>query len=207
MPTVSTNLSGLPAGDYTVVVDESTLPPALNTQTLAPTLVNLSAGESSTGNDFGYAQIVTNPIILGNFETEPGLRDGDILFRWTTANEVGNVGFNLYARDPKGKWRRINQTLIPSKVIDATSNTSYEFTAYGVQGRVFGLGDVDLFGNETLHGPFRLGSAYGVPTGATRIDWGQVRQEHHRKKANRKLRKQRGMNSKIRRFRAMSSQP
>ena len=141
---------------------------------------------------------VSTPINLGYFLALAGVNKGDVEFQFTTANEVGNVGFNLYARDRKGNWSKINDTLIPSKVIDATSATEYQYTASGVKGRIFALGDVDLFGKETIHGPFRLGKAYGQRANDKVIDWNKVKSEHKAKKGKRKRSKEQRMQRKMR---------
>ena len=58
----------------------------------------------------------TTPITLAYFRvTEAG---GYLRFDWATATETGNVGFNLYEKTAQG-WRRINDQLITSEVIDS----------------------------------------------------------------------------------------
>jgi hypothetical protein len=43
-------------------------------------------------------------------------RDGGrVRFDWTTATEVGNVGFNVYGKTPAGTWQRLNPALIPAE--------------------------------------------------------------------------------------------
>ncbi len=69
------------------------------------------AGADSLDNDFGYfdSGVVTNPVTLRSFHAVRG-RGGAVSFRWTTATEVGNVGFYLYVKDG-GDWSAVNDGL------------------------------------------------------------------------------------------------
>ena len=88
-------------------------------------------------------------------------RDGTTVhFAWSTATEVGNLGFNVYALE-SDKLQRLNDKLIPSQVVDSLEPQRYSYQAYGVQGELFLIEDVDIFGDRRYHGAFTLGESYG----------------------------------------------
>ena len=41
----------------------------------------------------------------------------------------------------------------------------------------FAIGDIDLYGKETLHGPFKLGEQHGIESDRKSIDWQAIDQE------------------------------
>jgi hypothetical protein len=75
---------------------------------------------------------------------------------WQTAQEISNMGFNLYrAEDPGGPYVRINRALIPGLSFSA-SGRSYGFTDTNVVlGNLYyyKLEDIDVYGQRNLHGP------------------------------------------------------
>jgi len=77
----------------------------------------------------------------------------NVRFAWTTATEVGNVGFNVYGKTAAG-WRKLNVDLIPA-VGGSIDPRSYEATIAVPAGiTVFYIEDVDLNGKGTPHGEF-----------------------------------------------------
>lgn len=80
-----------------------------------------------------------------------------VLLSWETANEVDNLGFNIYrADDPEGEKARVNPGLIPSKAMGSTSGAVYEFLDEdgAVGGKYYyWLEDVDFAMSTTLYGP------------------------------------------------------
>jgi hypothetical protein len=75
---------------------------------------------------------------------------------WQTAQEVSNVGFNLYRADsPNGSFTKINPSLIPALSFSATGK-SYGFVDSNVVlGNLYyyKLEDIDIYGKRTMHGP------------------------------------------------------
>ncbi len=171
----------LPPGDYLVAVDPDGTPVEDWIQTtqsgsggLQPvTLVDADVAD----RDFGFwsGGFVTTPVTLVGFEATGG---GHVTFRWTTATEVGNVGFNIWAVERDGMVR-LNDELIPSAGGDSLEPTSYAFEASGVAAETFVLEDRDLFGISRYHGPFELGESRGrLQVERRAIDWRSVRQGH-----------------------------
>jgi hypothetical protein len=75
---------------------------------------------------------------------------------WQTAQEVANMGFNLYRADsPNGNFIKINPSLIPALSFSVTGR-SYGFVDNNVVlGNLYyyKLEDIDIYGKRTMHGP------------------------------------------------------
>jgi hypothetical protein len=75
---------------------------------------------------------------------------------WQTAQEVANMGFNLYrAESPTGTFVKLNNSIIPALSFSA-SGRSYGFTDSNVVlGNLYyyKLEDIDVYGTRTMHGP------------------------------------------------------
>jgi hypothetical protein len=118
---------------------------------------------------------VVTPVTLSYFAAA---RDGDtVTFDWSTALEIGNVGFNLYVQNG-GELQRINDELIASYSIDSAEPRDYSFSASGVVGDVFFIEDVNIYNQSSMHGPFNTGEVFGARTAADRIDWAAIRVAH-----------------------------
>ncbi len=117
---------------------------------------------------------VPTPVTLASFVAE---REGGhtVRFAWTTATETGNVGFHLYVQDGK-RLRRINEELIPSRVVDSLDRQSYEYRAE-VKGEVFFIEDVSVFAEARRHGPFALGEEHGVRLADEKVAWPEIGRE------------------------------
>ena len=127
--------------------------------------------------------VPTVPISLGSFATT---QQGDVVvFNWVTQTEIANIGFYIYAL-VDDEWKRLNEQIIPSQG-DSVRIQSYEFAA-SVDAQAFSLGDLDVQGVETLHGPFMLGESSGVVGERQSIDWEAERAEREAKAAARKAR-------------------
>ena len=105
-------------------------------------------------------------------------RGGDVELAWSTATEVGNVGFNVYEQTPTGA-RKVNDTLIPVHAdSQAFEPQDYTFTVPGNSSGAFYIEDVDITGEPKQHGPFALGRAYGERGALERIPWAAINAEH-----------------------------
>jgi len=182
------SFTGLPDGIYVVVVTdednvlnsyEHTDSPNGTSDTSDQTskddtgyTVDLDSGNNDSDpvidvtGDFGYMPVVTNPISLASFKAEKS--GSQVTIRWTTQTEVGNLGFYIYAQQ-NGEWIRISDSLIPSQG-DSTQVQSYSQT-FVSRATYFAISDIDLYGKETLHGPFKLGQQHGIESERKPIDW------------------------------------
>jgi hypothetical protein len=123
-------------------------------------------------------------------------------FVWSTATETGNLGFDLYVKQG-GEWYRVNETPIPSPVIDSTRVQEYRYQAFAVAGELFALVDIDVFGKETVHGPFRLGKQYGAKRLTRKTtDWHGLRQRHQARQQARKQQRRGQLRGRLRRLQA-----
>ncbi len=112
--------------------------------------------------DIGAFELNATPlaVTLSYFLAEA---NGDTVdFVWQTATEIGTAGFNLLAEDDGG-MAPLNDSLIPSPVIDSVEPTGYRFSAQSAA-TIFYLEEIDISGVSERHGPFSLGEVYGVHT-------------------------------------------
>ncbi|MCB1641460.1 MAG: carboxypeptidase regulatory-like domain-containing protein, partial [Xanthomonadales bacterium] len=147
-------------------------------------LVNLSGGDASNIN-FGYYRPPSTPLAvsLSSFHAELGGRG--TRFRWTTDNEVGNLGFYLLG-EVNDEWVDFSDDLIPSSVIDSSSRQQYSYESDRRDASRFILIDVDVSGKARYHGPFAIGqSDVSDPPSQMTVDWTRVRAEHTTKLAAR----------------------
>jgi len=116
----------------------------------------------------------TVPVTVASFRARPA--DNGVQFDWTTATETANVGFYLYG-EVNGSWQRLHSQLIPSPRIDSLVPQTYSHTIRGVTATQFSLGEVDIRGNEFLHGPYQLARQYGQVVTPEPINWRNVQLE------------------------------
>jgi hypothetical protein len=85
-----------------------------------------------------------------------GTEDGTVAVTWQTAQEIDNVGFNLYrSSDEDGGFYPVNDALIPG-LLSSAKGKSYVFVdETAIPGRTYYymLEDIDLDGVRTMHGP------------------------------------------------------
>ena len=83
-------------------------------------------------------------------------QDESVLVSWETAQEIDNLGFNLYrSSEAYGSYTKLNSRLIPG-LISSVSGQQYTYTDTDVTRSVlyyYMLEDVDLSGTRTMHGP------------------------------------------------------
>lgn len=81
---------------------------------------------------------------------------GSVLVEWQTAQEVSNLGFNLYRLGgTNGSFIKLNTDLIPG-LVSSVKGRRYSFTDSGViRGALYFymLEDIDLSGKATMHDP------------------------------------------------------
>jgi len=91
---------------------------------------------------------------LTQFDALPG--DHTVTIVWTTASEVDNEGFNIYRKAvDDSEYSKINSNLIPAQG-NPLQGSDYTFIDDRVENRTayeYLLGDVDIYGHATQHGP------------------------------------------------------
>jgi len=145
------------------------------------TVANLSANVTDLNFGFYRPQIPTLPVSLAWFRATAGARG--TLLEWETSAEAGNVGFNVLG-DLGSRKARLNDELIPSKVVSALTRSSYSLELPAGPTR-FWLEEVDLEGQLRQHGPFALGGVSGLADEAQPVAWMAIREESEAKQARR----------------------
>ena len=83
-------------------------------------------------------------------------QDASVLVQWETAQEIDNLGFNLYrSTEPYGSYTKLNRVLIPGLVSSITGRQYSYIDTNIIMGvpYYYKLEDVDLGGKGTMHGP------------------------------------------------------
>ena len=131
-------------------------------------------GTPVTGNDFGYQKgFVTTPVTVDSFKaTSTG---SGIEFTWESSNEVGHVGYQIFARTADG-WKLLNEQLIVSNDSgNALATKRYNFTSAAVDAKWFTVVDVSAAEVLTPHGPFQIDKSYGEELKRpVEFDWSKV---------------------------------
>lgn len=136
---------------------------------------NCSTQSPGTTCNVNFGSVQTTPVTLSSFHASP--QGAGVLFEWSTATEVGNLGFNLYA-EVGGARTQINAELIPSKVVNSLTRQTYSYTDGRLVGQVFWIEEVDIKGKTQSYGPFALGESYGDDSLPDPIAWNSIRAQH-----------------------------
>jgi len=164
--------SGVGIGGNANTVCDS--PTAAACDDASDTIVLTNAAVS--GVNFGYQDgFTTTPVAVNRFSAMGS--NGVVEFTWETSNEVGHLGFQIYARVADG-WQLLTQDLIVNNDnLGALATRNYQFTA-SVDATWFALVDVSVAEELTVHGPYRLNQEYGAALEKIkRPDWGSLKLE------------------------------
>lgn len=180
------SFTNLPAGEYMVVVDPTgsvihgygqTADPDIgsgvgiggNSNTVCDTPTAASCDDSTAVTlvatavsdlNFGYQDGFTTTPVTVNYFTAVDAGNA-VEFRWETSNEVGHLGYQIYARGADG-WVLLNEDLImKNDNAGAMATRTYNYIAYDVEATWFALVDVSTAEVLTPHGPYKLGQFYG----------------------------------------------
>jgi len=118
------------------------------------------ATEDEDDSDPAYIYAAAStPVTLQTFMAN--LTGDQVNVYFSTSTEEANVGFHVYGRkSATGRWFRLNDVMIVAT--DNGSNGGTYNLAADTQGATeFALSDIDAFGKETPHGPFKAGQIYG----------------------------------------------
>ncbi len=154
--------TNLPPALYSVVIDESTLPPQLDTPTTPPSyLVDLRIPGTPTDlADFGYRPDPTAIELLSFTADQVG---AGVLLRWTTGVEMNTLGYNLLREGTDGARQRVNATLVMAQ--GAGAGASYAFTDANVPVGTwrYWLEELETDLDSALYGPVEITTVVVAP--------------------------------------------
>jgi len=146
--------------------------------------VTSATGPSLDGEVEDYSSTLnTLPVSLSYITSQRSA--GNVTVGWRTAQEVDNLGFNLYSQADGGKLTLLTPDLVLSKAPTTVEPQSYSFTA-ATRTRQLWLEDVSLDGVTEMHGPYVVGESYGDPNPPQAIDWAPARAALERAEATRR---------------------
>jgi len=107
---------------------------------------------------------------------------GNVSVNWRTAQEIDNLGFNLYAQGANGTLTLLTPDLVLSKAPTSIEPQEYSLTVATRATQIW-LEDISLDGVSEMHGPYRVGTAVGDPQAPAAIDWAAARRQVDAKQA------------------------
>ena len=130
-------------------------------------------------------EIGTLPITIAY--VYPELYDDSLDVAFSTATEVGNIGFNIYAIQGK-RWIKLNDEIILG-ALDSFEAREYH-ASFTVSSKPklkkIGIAGIDVNGIEDRHGPFTIGHESGSKMTVVPVKWGKINKQV---KADRKAKK------------------
>ncbi len=135
--------------------------------------VSSPTGASADGEVEDYSTTLnTLPVTIAHVQSAQ-VRGGQVAVEWRTAQEVNNLGFNLYAERADGTLQLLTDEIVVSKA--PTSVESQDYTAtVATSSAIMWLEDIALDGTSQLHGPYKVGESYGDEAAPEPIDWAAV---------------------------------
>ncbi|HEV8240357.1 MAG TPA: C25 family cysteine peptidase [Thermoanaerobaculia bacterium] len=121
-----------------------------------------------------YGTLISTPVTLSAFQATS--QGGGAVITWSTATELGNLGFNIYT-EIDGNRVKVNRGLIPSRAVNSMTRKDYSYAAAVAGGR-FWIEELDIRGKTEMHGPFELGELYGNNSVAQPVPWSAIRSQH-----------------------------
>jgi hypothetical protein len=120
----------------------------------APLEITLS--DADKNEPFMFAWLYSPPTAIDLLSFTATGKQGSVLVSWQTAQEINNLGFNIY-RGPNrgGPFTRINDKLIPGLNFTVKGKTYTYVDEAVIPGQLYyyKLEDIDTSGKRTLHGP------------------------------------------------------
>jgi hypothetical protein len=134
----------------------------------------------TTGCTCSSGNISTTPVTLASFTSTPE-DPYRTRFDWSTATEVGTVGYDIFGKTPAG-WVKLNGTPIRSQAGDSVDPRTYSLTLQVPDDvSAYAIDSLDIRGKAVRHGPFEPGTTNGSKVVATPIPWDRIRGEHEAK--------------------------
>ncbi len=136
---------------------------------VAPTLLQAQAATGTPGigevEDYPI-DLATLPVTVAYFSSK--VAAGDIDVTWWSGTETGNVGYVVYGESSEGELIALTGLVLGAG--DSLTPLEYTQTVPGAYDTLW-LADVDLTGEETLHGPYEVGRAVGTVPVPVPLGW------------------------------------
>jgi len=148
-------------------------------------IIAVTVEPNSTSNDFGFydSGVTTTPVTLSSFKATSGANKTD--FEWSTETETGNIGFKIMAGNNIRELVEIID-LVPSQVIDSLEPQFYSASVPRNDLQIVWIIDVDIYGNETKHGPYNINEQYGKKQLTfERVNWERIRSQSNQNRVSR----------------------
>jgi hypothetical protein len=172
-------LGVIPPNETTTLTFEFVVPAGLSGRTFDVTMdgawfeaSDFTGTPATEGMPMCSSTFTATPVTLAHARVR-GF-DGEQVLEWTTATELSNVGFNVYAETRNGLVR-VNDELIESQAVSSTVPLEYSLDVSRIDSGRFWIEEVAADGRTEQHGPFRLGRSYGRKPHLEAVDWAEVR--------------------------------
>lgn len=158
---------GKAGGNITMVYTVKILSPGM--ARLTPVIYDYSGSSFHYNSDYGLDVLTvtaSNPTSVNLVSLEAAPEGEAILVTWETAQELDNLGFNLYRSvSPNGPWGKLNATLISPQHPGSVLGGVYTWLDTDVAGGdyYYRLEDVDIYGARAFHGPVQARMAASNP--------------------------------------------
>jgi hypothetical protein len=159
--------ANLVPGNYTIEIDPTSLSDDLVLTTAnLPYTVELGPGESHRTANFGFTNGEAYPIELSSFTLD--VVDKGVLLKWQTQSETENLGFKIYRSERKDNDYEVITPRLISGALNSQALQAYEYVDETIEWNktyFYILADVDVYGQETRHGPVQIETLAKTPQG------------------------------------------
>ncbi len=154
-------------GNYTIEIDPTSLRDDLVLTTAnLPYAIELGPGESNRTANFGFTNGEAYPIELSSFTLD--VVDKGVLLKWQTQSETENLGFKIYRSERKNSDYEVITPQLVSGALNSQALQDYEYVDETIEWNktyFYILADVDVYGQETRHGPVQIETLAKTPQG------------------------------------------
>ncbi|MCI5131405.1 MAG: hypothetical protein D3904_07725, partial [Candidatus Electrothrix sp. EH2] len=174
----------LPQGTYTVTVTDTNGVLGALVQTFdkdgvldGSHTLTTEAGTDYLDADFGYDDPIPTYALVSSFNAYLNTA-GQVVLEWTTASEIGTIGFKLERLNEKtGQYKAVNTKLLPGMLSPPHGGTYRFVDKQAEPGKSFTYRVVEVAVNDQgiISGPYTVQASAPLPVSKTEIFVGQVK--------------------------------